>query len=260
MSVPLPNSAPMEFAATDVARSVLQVRNIAHQFGSKIVLRNVSLDVFSGETLVILGDSGCGKTTLLSISAGRLEPTSGDVLIDQKSLASQSVRERRIIYLDQESLLFEHLNVFENVAFSLRLAHRPRDEVSRRVGEVLRSVELEDHAQHSSWQLSGGQRQRTAFARAILANPKVLLLDEPFCSLDGRSRASMQELYIKLRADFQMTSVFVTHDVKEALRVGSRFAMMRDGMLKTYPSRQAFMEDESTGVSDEIRFWRETSE
>lgn len=233
----------------------LDVHDVGLNYGTTQILKSISLEVREGETVAILGESGCGKTSLLRIVAGLVECKSGSVLLNGNSINGLAPSQRGIVYLDQDPLMFEHLTVYENVAFALRVAKRPRVEIDSNVQQMLRAVQLEEHATKRSWQLSGGQKQRVAFARAILANPRVLLLDEPFCSLDSRSRSIMQQLFLNLRQQYAITCLFVTHDVKEALVIGHRFATMSDGTLKQYPTAQAFIEDESTGAAAERDFW-----
>jgi putrescine transport system ATP-binding protein len=235
----------------------LQVSHIAVAFGDAQVLRDVSLAVYSTETLVILGGSGCGKTTLLKVIAGLQAADSGVVHVDEVELLKIPAQQRRVVYLDQEALLFEHLNVFENVAFSLRLRRVPLIQAKQQVEDLLEAIGLSEHAEKRSWQLSGGQKQRIAFARAILAEPRVLLLDEPFGSLDANIRAEMQQLYQQLAERYRFTALLVTHDVREALVLGDRFALMSGGTLACYENRDAFVADEATGVKEEINFWKQ---
>lgn len=242
---------------TNIVRETprLSVTAVAKRYGRAEVLRDVSLDLEAGETLAILGDSGCGKTTLLRILAGLMPATAGDVRLNGRPLAGVAPRERQIVYLDQEPLLFEHLSVRENIGFAPRLKGRAAGEIDAAVGPLLAAIGLEAHAAKREWQLSGGQKQRVAFARAVLALPQVLLLDEPFSSLDGATRQSMRELFRDLRARYGLTTLFVTHDVKEALIVGDRFALLSQGQLRLFPDRDAFLSDEATGIPGEIRFW-----
>lgn len=238
------------------SHEIVDAQGILVRYGDTLVLDKVSLRVVTGSTLVILGNSGCGKTTLLKVLAGSIKPCEGSVLLDGQELQTVAVSKRGSIYLDQESLLFDHLDVYENVAFALRLRRLPEPEVDAQVRQMLSRISLAEHARKKSHQLSGGQKQRVAFARAILATPKVLLLDEPFGSLDERTRTMMQELYKELCGEFGITAVFVTHDVKEALLVGDAFGYMDHGKLHGYASREDFMNDPRTGVMQEILFWQ----
>jgi putrescine transport system ATP-binding protein len=236
--------------------AIIEVRDVMLRFGNVTVLDSISLRLETGSTFVILGNSGCGKTTLLKVLAGNSLPQSGQVWLEGKELPHIAPSQRGIIYLDQEALLFEHLNVYENVAFALRLKKLNPSLLETRVQQMLSLVSLEEHAKKRSHQLSGGQKQRVAFARAILAEPKVLLLDEPFCSLDEPTRNRMQELYKRLCAEFRITAAFVTHDAKEALVVGDAFGYMEHGKLHTYESRADFRRDPRTGVKKEMDFWK----
>ncbi len=255
---PSPITSEVSGAATP-RDTLLSVRGLSKRFRETEVLRDVSFDLRAGETLAVLGDSGCGKTTLLRIIAGLLEESTGDVILGGRPLAGVSPRDRGVVYLDQEPLLFEHLTVRENVAFALRLRGRPPREVDESADALLAAIGLAAHAGKRDGQLSGGQKQRVAFARAVLAAPRVLLLDEPFSSLDGTTRSAMRELFASLRERFALTSLFVTHDVKEALVVGNRFALMAEGRLRIFRDRAAFLADEATGIPREIRFWRDAA-
>lgn len=234
---------------------MLRVSDLTVQYGRTVILHKASLEVCKGNTLVLLGESGCGKTTLLRAIAGLIPVTSGDVLLDGQAVHELPVRERGIVYLDQEPLLFEHLNVAQNVGFALHNRGVSRAEVDQQTGQMLSVLDLTEHARKYDHQLSGGQKQRVAFARAILARPRLLLLDEPFCSLDAKTRGQMQTLFAQLCSQFLLTSVFVTHDVKEAIIVGQQFGRVSAGRLQMYTDRQEFMNDEATGVPSEIRFW-----
>lgn len=240
---------------TGDSNSMLQVRDLSVHYAGTSILYGVSFHVSKGNTLVLLGESGCGKTTLLRGIAGLISLTSGEVQLDGRAVQHLEARHRGIIYLDQEPLLFEHLNVAQNIGFALKIQKTPKAEIERRTSQMLAFLELTDHAGKYEHQLSGGQKQRVAFARAILARPQLLLLDEPFCSLDAKTRGQMQTLFAQLSRQFALTSVFVTHDVKEAVSVGHQFGRLSHGRLHEYVDRHAFMIDEATGVPEEIRFW-----
>ncbi|WP_010586765.1 ABC transporter ATP-binding protein [Schlesneria paludicola] len=238
---------------------LMRVQNLSVRFGTQEILRSLSFDLMPGQTLVILGESGCGKTTLMRALAGLIPVTNGEIQVNSVSVARQGSRDRGIIYLDQEPLLFEHLNVTENIAFALRLRRMAAKKVADAVTLMLQEIDLCLHARKREWQLSGGQKQRVAFARAILAHPQLLLLDEPFCSLDSQSRNQMQQLFSRLSRQHSLTSIFVTHDVKEALVVGDCFARMTTGNLLIYPDRRSFMIDPATGIPAEIAFWQKSA-
>jgi putrescine transport system ATP-binding protein len=245
-----------ESSGNDSPSHLLDVQGLSAAYGAQPILKSVSFQLSAGQTMVVLGESGCGKTTLLRALAGLVEIDDGRILLNQRLVSELSPRERGIIYLDQEPLLFEHLTVAENIAFAMRLKREPAERIQAAVHEMLDAIELREHAGKRDWQLSGGQKQRVAFARAVLARPELLLLDEPFCSLDGRTRSQMQTLFATISQRFRLTSVFVTHDVKESLIVGDQFARMSGGELFLYRSRDAFTGDRSTGIPDEIAFWK----
>ncbi len=233
----------------------LRVTDLTKAYGAEPVLRGVSLGVREHETLAVLGRSGGGKTTLLRCIAGLETEDAGTVDLGGERLSGRPPEARRAVYLYQEPLLFPHLDVFENVAFAMRLRRAPSKEVTAAVDEMLDAVDLASHARKRPEQLSGGQRQRVAFGRAILARPRLLLLDEPFGGLDAETRASMQALFADLRARYGITSLFVTHDLREALVVGDAFGRLDGGRLDVYDSREAFAADPATGVARERAFW-----
>lgn len=233
----------------------LELDGIEKAFGGTPVLRGVSGGVEEGQTLSVLGRSGCGKTTLLKIIAGLEDADAGAIRLRGDDLAGQKPQARGTVYLYQEPLLFPHLNVTENVAFGLRL--RGAENVAERVEKMLADLGLAAHARKAPHQLSGGQKQRVAFGRAAIVSPALLLLDEPFANLDVAIRADMQRLFQRLAARYEITALFVTHNLKEALLMGDRLAHMREGRLKTYATREAFIEDPAAGVQDEIAFWND---
>jgi sulfate transport system ATP-binding protein len=213
----------------------IEVRELDKSFGAHAVLRGIALEVRSGELLALLGPSGCGKTTLLRILAGLEYPDGGSVHFDGEEVTDRPVRARRLGFVFQHFALFRHLSVFENVAFGLRVKPRgqrpPEKEIRARVAELLRLVRLEPQAQHVPSELSGGQRQRVALARALAVEPRVLLLDEPFGSLDAQVRRELRGWLRRLHDELHLTSVLVTHDQEEALSVADRVAVMDAGEI-----------------------------
>lgn len=234
---------------------MLTIQNLHKAFHTHTVLDQVSLELPHGQVLAVLGRSGCGKTTLLKAVAGLLTPDGGSINWAGQSMETVPSREREMVYLFQEPLLFPHLTVFENLAYGLRVRKEADTQVQQKVAQMLQELELQEHAQKKPSQLSGGQRQRVAFGRAVIFLPRVLLLDEPFASLDAQTRATMQRLFLRLARKYHITALFVTHDVKEALLVGDRFAYMAAGKLQVYTSKDAFIADPQTGVRDELAFW-----
>ena len=213
-----------------------EVRNLSKQFGTFAALRDVSLEVRSGELLALLGPSGSGKTTLLRVIAGLDVADAGQVLFQGEDATEQHVRERQVGFVFQHYALFRNMTIFENVAFGLRV--RPKDvrppdaEIRERVHELLKLVQLDWLAERYPHQLSGGQRQRIALARALAVEPKVLLLDEPFGALDAKVRKELRSWLRRLHDDMHITSVFVTHDQEEALEVADRVVVMNEGRIE----------------------------
>lgn len=214
----------------------IEVAGITKRFGEYAALDDVDLRVNSGELVALLGPSGSGKTTLLRVIAGMETPDAGSVIFDGEDATARHVRERRVGFVFQHYALFRHMTVFENVAFGLRVKPRrirpPRDEIKRRVLDLLRLVQLEGFAKRYPSQLSGGQRQRIALARALAVEPKVLLLDEPFGALDAKVRQELRRWLRRLHEEIHVTSVFVTHDQDEALEVADRVVVMNRGRIE----------------------------
>ena len=235
---------------------LLAVHDLHKRFGAEPVLRGVALSVARGETLAVLGRSGGGKTTLLKILAGLETADRGRIVLGGKPLDGVPPEKRGMVYLNQEPLLFPHLDVFENVAFGLRLRGVAKADLARRVEKMLADLGVEAHARKAPHQLSGGQQQRVAFGRAAIIEPAVLLLDEPFGKLDVETRAAMQRLFKRTVHAHHITTVFVTHDLKEALVVGDTMGHLAGGVLTTYPTTEAFVADPATGVGDEAAFWQ----
>lgn len=234
----------------------LEVCGLEKRYGSETVLGGVSLSVQRNQILSILGRSGSGKTTLLKVMAGLELPDSGTIHLDGKLMNKEAPQQRNMVYLYQEPLLFPHLNVFENVAFGLRIRKVRGKTLFSRTMTMLRELGLERHAEKTVSQLSGGQRQRVAFGRALIINPGVLLLDEPFGALDSETRAMMQELLKRVVKEFHITAVFVTHDLKEALMMGDQFGLMGNGTLQLFPDIDSFLTTGQSGVAGEMAFWK----
>ena len=214
----------------------IEIRNVSKQFGDFQALRDVNLDIKSGELIALLGPSGCGKTTLLRIIAGLETADVGTIHFSGEDTTDVHVRERNVGFVFQHYALFRHMTVFENVAFGLRV--KPRKErpseaqIREKVMNLLKLVQLDWIADRYPSQLSGGQRQRIALARALAVEPKVLLLDEPFGALDAKVRKELRRWLRRLHDELHVTSIFVTHDQEEALEVADRVVVINKGKIE----------------------------
>lgn len=239
---------------------MLHVNNISKSFGDERVLKNLSLTVQPNCTLSILGRSGSGKTTLLKVISGLVDPDEGEIIWNEKLMNEVKPANREMIYLYQESLLFPHMDVFGNMEFGLRVRNVDKQESKTRVNEMIARLGLSGMAHKMPHQLSGGQKQRVSFGRALVVNPRLLLLDEPFGNLDVTIREQMQKLFKEISGEMGITAIFVTHNLKEAILMGDSIAHMQGGSLHTYETIQGFIESRETGVQDEISFWQQLSE
>ena len=215
---------------------LVEFRNVDYEIAGKQILTGISLSVETGETLVLLGRSGSGKSTALKLTNGMLFPTRGQVLVGGRSTRDWDpvALKRGIGYVIQDAGLFPHYTVAQNVGLVPRLEGWKEPVVKQRIDQLLESVGMpaaEFRARYPR-QLSGGQRQRIGVARALAANPPLLLFDEPFGALDPVTRFELQQQFLGWQADFRKTSIFVTHDIREALRLGSRIALLVDGRLE----------------------------
>jgi osmoprotectant transport system ATP-binding protein len=224
--------------------AVVEFRAVSFRIGAREILKSLSLSVEAGETLVLLGRSGSGKTTALKMVNGLLFPSAGEVLVDGIATSAwEPVRlKRRIGYVIQEIGLFPHYTVAQNVGLVPRLENWDAARIRDRVDALLRQVGLdpEQFAARYPAQLSGGQRQRVGVARALAADPSVLLFDEPFGAVDPVTRLDLQKQFLALRRDLGKTAIFVTHDVREALMLATRIALLRDGMLELLATPRQF--------------------
>ncbi|MFK7972424.1 MAG: ABC transporter ATP-binding protein [Bacteroidia bacterium] len=233
----------------------LIAKHISKAYADQAVLNDLSFEIESGKTLAVLGRSGCGKTTLLKILAGLEESEKGAVLLGEKDVTAISPNQRNMVYAYQEAMLFPHMTVFENIAFGLRIRKFNKNEIRNRVEAMLEEIGLANMGERRPHELSGGQAQRVAFGRALIIQPDVLLLDEPFGKLDVETRAHMQDFYKEVTHSRQITALFVTHDLKEALRLGDSLAYMENGSLTTFSDKKAFLHDPRTGAMAEKAFW-----
>jgi len=211
---------------------ILEMDNIIKKFENQEVIKNISLTINKGEFLTLLGPSGCGKTTTLRIIAGFETLTSGSVLLEGKHVENKQPNERNVNTVFQNYALFPHMNVYDNIAYGLKIRKVNKVEIKKRVMEMLCLVQLEGFEKRKTDQLSGGQKQRVAIGRALINNPKILLLDEPLGALDLKLRKQMQVELKKLQKKLQITFVYVTHDQEEALNMSDRIAVMNEGVIE----------------------------
>jgi osmoprotectant transport system ATP-binding protein len=225
--------------------AAVSFRDVSFARAGRVVLEKLTLKVEPGETLVLLGRSGSGKTTALKMVNGMLFPDSGEVLVNGEPTTTwDPIRLKRSIgYVIQETGLFPHFTVARNVGLGPSLDGWAPERIAARTREILEAVGLapSEFAQRFPRELSGGQRQRVGVARALAANPALLLFDEPFGALDPITRFELQEQFLALRKSLGTTSVFVTHDVREALRLGNKIALLRDGQLEVIGSPDEFV-------------------
>ena len=212
-------------------RVLVRLENVREAFGDKVVIKNLSLDIFEGEFLTLLGPSGCGKTITLRMIAGLNPVTAGRIFIDGLDVTNLPAASRPVNTIFQNFALFPHLTAFDNVAFGLKMAHVPKPEIEKRVRSALRLVKLLGFEDRFPSELSGGQQQRVAIARGIVMDHKVLLLDESLASLDLKLKREMQIELKKLQEKLGMTFVYVTHDQDEALTMSDRIAIMNAGHI-----------------------------
>jgi multiple sugar transport system ATP-binding protein len=220
-----------------MAKIVLE--NITKEFpGEVIAVDDVSLEIDDGEFMVLVGPSGCGKSTILRIIAGLEEVTWGEISIGDRQVTDLLPKERDVAMVFQNYALYPHMTVEENIAFGLKLRHAPRAETSRRVQEAARILGLESLLDRKPLALSGGQRQRVAMGRAMVREPKAFLMDEPLSNLDAKLRVQMRAELARLRDRLRTTTVYVTHDQVEAMTLGDRVAVLKDGVLQQVDTPQ----------------------
>jgi sulfate transport system ATP-binding protein len=220
----------------------ISLQRLTKRFGSFVALDDVSLDIADGSLTALLGPSGSGKTTLLRIIAGLDGPDSGSVRFGQRDVTYMPPQDRGIGFVFQHYAPFKHMTVWDNVAFGLTIRHRPKDEIERKVGELLTLVQIAHLADRYPSQLSGGQRQRMALARALAIEPEVLLLDEPFGALDARVRKELRSWLRRLHDEAHVTTVFVTHDQEEAMDVADHIVVMDGGRIEQEGSARELYE------------------
>jgi len=222
----------------------ISLKNLTKVYeGTKVpAVENFNLEIEPGELVAFLGPSGCGKTTTLKMIAGLHSVTGGDVLFNGKRVNDIKPENREVVMVYQNYLLFPYMTIAENVGFGLKMRHVPKDEIAKRVDDILKLVKLDGYGSRKPTQMSGGQKQRVALARALVIRPKILLLDEPLSNLDAHLRDEMRELILQIHKDFDVTTVFVTHDQEEAVLLADRIALIFEGKLQQFSKSEDFYE------------------
>ncbi|MDF2839464.1 MAG: potA [Clostridia bacterium] len=218
--------------------SIITLIDVEKSFGKNKVVKKMNIDIKEGEFITLLGPSGCGKTTTLRMIAGFEEASSGIIKVQGESIEDKEPFERDVNTVFQNYALFPHMTVFDNIAYGLKIRKRPKDEISKRVNEMLDLVQLKGYENRKPDALSGGQKQRVAIARALINNPKVLLLDEPLGALDLKLRKQMQVELKRLQKKLGITFIYVTHDQEEALTMSDRIAVMNEGVIEQLATPQ----------------------
>lgn len=235
------------------SKSIIEVNGVSKFFGEKTALDHVTLNVKKGEFVTILGPSGCGKTTLLRLIAGFQTASEGEIKISGKEITQTPPHKRPVNTVFQKYALFPHLNVYDNIAFGLKLKKMPKQTIEKKVKAALKMVGMTDYEYRDVDSLSGGQQQRVAIARAIANHPKVLLLDEPLAALDLKLRKDMQKELKKIQQQLGITFVFVTHDQEEALTMSDRVVVMDGGKIQQVGTPQdIYNEPQNAFVADFI--------
>jgi osmoprotectant transport system ATP-binding protein len=217
--------------------NAIQYKHIRMSYGSKTIIEDFSLDIAAGEFVTIIGSSGCGKTTILKMVNGLIQPVGGDILVNGQSVGHADLTQlrRSIGYAIQGSVLFPHMTVEQNIAYVLNLQKADKKQTEQAVSKWMKIVGL-DGSMRKSYpaQLSGGQQQRVGIARALAADPQLLLMDEPFGAVDEITRSSLQDEIIRIHQETGITILFVTHDINEALKLGTKVLVMAGGELQQY--------------------------
>lgn len=214
--------------------SSVRLTNLNKNFDGINIINDINLDIENGELITLLGKSGCGKSTTLKLIAGLTQPDSGDILFDDKSVLDIKTKDRDAVIVFQDYSLFPHMNVFENIEFGLKIKKIDKNKIKEKVKELISLVKLEGFEKKYPKELSGGQKQRVAIARSLAVNPKILLLDEPFSSLDINLRNEMRQFIIDIHNRLKITIILVTHDKEEALVMSDKIAVMIAGKIEQF--------------------------
>ena len=211
---------------------MLELKNVSKSFGSNVVLKDISLQIKTGEIVSILGPSGCGKTTLLNVILGLTDLTSGEIFFDGENLSNVSMKKRGFNIVFQDFAMFPNLNAYENIIYGLR--NNPQASTVQEVRDLIDLLDLEKHLNKRIDELSGGQKQRVAIARTLVMKPRLLLLDEPLSALDGMIKESIKARIKQIARQFNLTTVIVTHDPEEALSLSDKVLILNGGLISQY--------------------------
>ena len=235
---------------------MIEYKNVALRYDEKLVLKDVNLTINDGEFMVLVGPSGSGKTTMLKMINQLIEPTDGNIYLNEKRIKEHDQRKLRLEtgYVLQQIALFPNLTVAENIALIPEMKGWKKEQIAAKTKELLEKVGLpaEDYAKRLPSELSGGEQQRVGIIRAIIAEPMTLLMDEPFSALDAISRKQLQELTKALHREFKMTTIFVTHDTDEALKLADRIAVLKDGAIEQVARPEEILEHPATEFVQEL--------
>lgn len=222
---------------------VIKALSISKSYKDKKILDNINLSLESGEVLAVVGNSGSGKSTLLKILAGIIEDFKGNIYFNEKDVTQLSLKNRKFILMFQDDELFPHMTIFDNVAFGLKMENKSKDFIEKEVDKYLKLVELSDHKDKYPSQLSGGEKQRIALARSLIVRPKMLLLDEPFTALDPTLRENLRRETFKIIRNENIPTIFVSHDINEAIEVADKIAILSKGKFVAYDNPRNIFEN-----------------
>lgn len=222
------------------------IENISKKFGESFLLSHINLEIPTGNLVALLGPSGSGKSTLLRIIAGLEKPENGRIWLNGKNATFLPIQQRQIGFVFQDYALFPKMTIFENIAFGLKIQKKSIEKINFQVYELLHLTQLENFSMFYPYQLSGGQKQRVAFARALAIEPKILLLDEPFGALDGKIRKNLRIWLQELHEKLSVTTIFVTHDLREAMEISNEVVLFRKGCVEQLGSPKEIYEHPAT--------------
>ncbi len=233
----------------------VKLQGIFKNFGDNKILENINWDIEEGELMVLVGPSGCGKTTLLKIILGSINPNSGYIYFNQKLMNNVPISQRNIGFVPQNFGLFPHLNVNDNISYGLRMHKFSKSKINAQVSMFIKMLKFENLELRIPTQLSWGQQQRVALARALAIEPQLLLLDEPLSSVDWAARREITEEIHRMQKDLKITTIYVTHDINEAIDIGDRITIMSCGKIEQCDSPKELIENpKSNFVSDYLRY------